>query len=479
MEDNIILQKTLEEFEHIAKIPRKSGHEKKVSDFLKKRAEDFGCTAIQDEKYNLIIDKKATKGYENSPLIVMQAHMDMVCVAEEGMDFDPVTSSIELINDGKFLRANGTTLGADDGIGVAGIMFILGNDFAHGPLRAIFTVDEEVGMTGAIEVDKKYLKDAKYLINCDSEQYDVLTTSSAGGCPMECRRKISYIDTKHKYAYKFTIKDLKGGHSGDAINRGFLNAIKLTGQFIREAKKLGEISLCNIQSLKAHNVIPSDCTIIFTSDLELADFDSALNYIEEFIEKGYGSVEDNSTIILETTPLPAKVMDISSENDILKFINLAMTGVLKMSQKEKDLVEVSSNIGPIKILDEEVIINVFPRAQVDVFTYEMVEIYKDLAKLCNMDISVGFISPAWPIKENSHLQNVAKEVFKKQNDFDIKIKSIHAGLETSYFYEKNPNLDIISIGPNNYDIHSPKERLELSTVAPYVKLLWGIIEKLK
>lgn len=476
MDDQMILERVLAEFSNLAGIPRKSGHEQAVSNFLKERAESFGCTVIQDEKYNLIIDKPATPGLEDLPLVGMQAHMDMVCVAEPGVEYDPLTSPIKLVRDEKFLRAAGTTLGADDGIGVAAIMYILGQDFSHGPLRAIFTVDEEVGMTGAQALDAKYLEPIKYLVNCDSESYDVLTTSSAGGRPLEAHRSVTWSTPKEKYAYRFTVKDLCGGHSGDAINRGYANAVKLMGQFLYQAGKIGKLSLARLSSNKAHNVIPSDATVEFTSDLEPEDFAPAMNYMEEFLTKAYGSIETAGQFILEKIPMADMVMSPEDGKSIVNFINLAMVGVLKMSQFEDNLVELSANIAPVHTSGNKVTIAVFPRSAVDVLTTEIVEVYKQLAEVCGMDLKLGNQSPGWPLKEPSALRAMALEVFKAQNGFEMKAKSIHAGLETSYFYEKNPALDIISIGPNNIDIHSPKERLELATVAPHAKLIKGIIE---
>ena len=179
MTDKEIMDGVLAEFANMAAIPRPSNCERQISNFLKERALSFGCDVIQDEKHNLIIDKQAAPGCENWPRVILQAHMDMVCVAKEGVVYNPVTSPIKIINDGEYLRADGTSLGADDGIGVSAIMYLLQQDFQHGPIRAIFTVDEEQGMSGAKALDNKYLLDAKYLINCDSEDFDVLTISSA------------------------------------------------------------------------------------------------------------------------------------------------------------------------------------------------------------------------------------------------------------------------------------------------------------
>lgn len=477
--DTEIMDGVLVEFANLAAIPRKSNHEEAVSNFLKERAESFGCNVIQDEKFNLIIDKAAAKGCENWPRVIVQGHMDMVCVASEGVDFDPLTSPIKLVNDGEFLRAEGTSLGADDGIGVATAMYLLQQEFNHGPIRAIFTVDEEEGMTGAKKLDAKYLQDAKYLINCDSEDFNTLTLSSAGSINIDAERHITWQKPNHRFAYKFIVKDLHGGHSGEAINRGFANAVKIAAKAISSISQNTEIELASITSLKARNVIPSEAEFVFTAPISNVEvFDVTVNKIVEYLKAVYGNTEKHFTIKCIPCELPENVMSAEDMSSIVDFINLSMTGVLKMSQAEEGLVELSANIGPVITKDNVVKIAVFPRSAVDALTKEIANIFVQLGKRCGVNVECAEPTPGWPVNPNSELKHVALETFKEQNGYDMKAKSIHAGLECSYFYAKNPHIDIISIGPNNIDIHSPKERLELKTLVPHVKLIKGIMEKL-
>lgn len=477
--DKQIMDGVLAEFANLAAIPRKSNHEEAVSNFLKERALSFGCNVIQDEKFNLIIDKAAAKGCESWPRVIIQGHMDMVCVAAEGVDYDPLTSPIKIINDGEFLRAEGTSLGADDGIGVAAAMYLMQQDFNHGPIRAIFTVDEEQGMTGAKDLDAKHLADAKYLINCDSEEFDVLTLSSAGSVNIDAERKITWHKPQYRFAYKFTIKDLHGGHSGEAINRGYANAIKIMAQAISNISKKTEIELASVTSLKARNVIPSEAEFVFTAPLsDVNVFNVTVNKITDFLTAAYGHTEKNFKVICEPCELPEQVMSAEDMSSIVDFINLSMTGVLKMSQVEAGLVELSANIGPVITKEDGVEISVFPRSAVDALTKEIANVYVQLGKRCGVRVVCADPAPGWPVNPNSTLKDVVLETFKEQNGYDMVAKSMHAGLECSYFYEKNPQLDIISIGPNNHDIHSPNERLELKTLVPHVRLIQGIMEKL-
>lgn len=478
MTDKEILDGVLAEFANLAAIPRKSGHEQAVSNFLKQRAESFNCTAVQDERYNLIIDKPAAKGCEAWPQVILQGHMDMVCVAAEGVDFDPLKDAIKIINDGEFLRADGTSLGADDGIGVAAAMFLLQQDFQHGPIRAIFTVDEEVGMTGAKFLDPKYLADAKYLINCDSEDIDILTLSSAGSVNIDAERRVKWRKPEHRFAYKFTIKDLHGGHSGESINSGYANAVKIAAQAIHNISKKTEMELASFTSLKARNVIPSEAEFVFTTPLsDVKVFNVTVSKINAYLKAAYPK-EEHFTVKCEACAIPEKVMSYEDMRSIVDFINLSMTGVLKMSQSEEGLVELSANIGPVVTKANSVAISVFPRSAVDALILEMTNIYIQLGKRCGVRVVYSDPAPGWPVNPHSQLKHVVLDTFKEQNGFDMKAKSIHAGLECSYFYAKNPHLDMISIGPNNVDIHSPKEHLELKTLVPFVKLIQGTMEKL-
>lgn len=479
LSDKQILDGILQEFSYLAAIPRSSKHEEAVSNFLKERAESFGCTAMQDDRFNLIIDKAAAPGCEAWPQVLLQAHMDMVCVAAEGVDYDPLTSPIKLINDGEYLHADGTSLGADDGIGVATGMFLLQQNFKHGPLRLIFTVDEEVGMTGARHLDASFVKNARYMINCDSEAYDVLTLSCAGSASVETNRRLQLSEPKFKQAYRFSIRGLHGGHSGEAINRGYANAIKLMGKAIYDIKKSVDIELASMQSLRAHNVIPSEAEFVFTTRISDAKiFDNIAKKLANYIAHAYANIETKFEIICEPTTLPDKVMSNQDRDDIVNFINLAPTGVMKMSQAEAGLVELSANMGPVKVEGDQFTLSVFPRSAVDALLMNVCDKYRQLAHLCNLNITVSEPTPGWPVNPDSKLKHIALEVFQAQNGKPMKAESIHAGLECSFFYAKNNNLDIVSVGPNNLDIHSPKERLELRTVVPHVQLIIGILSRL-
>ena len=225
MENEKIIEGVLQEFAGLARHPRKSGHEKEVSDYIAARLRQLGASVVQDEVNNIIADVPATKGYEDVPLTIIQGHMDMVCVAKPGRAYDPLKDPITIKRDGKTLSADGTSLGADDGMAIAISMFLIQQDFAHGPLRLIFTVDEEVGMTGATHLDSQYVQDAHYVINCDSESVDVICVASAGSVHTYFSRPVSWQEAEGTAALKITASGFIGGHSGETLNQGKSNAI--------------------------------------------------------------------------------------------------------------------------------------------------------------------------------------------------------------------------------------------------------------
>ncbi|MDF2858746.1 MAG: aminoacyl-histidine dipeptidase, partial [Neobacillus sp.] len=291
-ENQQILDHILAEFEALANIPRKSGYEKEVSEYLLKRAKALGFQVVQDEVNNIIIEKPATAGFEDVPTTIIQGHMDMVCVGTEGKNYNPLTDSIKLLNDGNFLTAEGTSLGADDGIGVATALYLLQAASEHGPIRVIFTVDEENGMTGAKALDKKYLEGG-YLINCDSEDVDRVTISSAGSINIDVKRVPIWSKPTHTAPYQFAIKGLLGGHSGMEINKGHANAIRVLGLALDAMKNAGiDFELAEIHGGTARNAIPASATsTIVIRDLDIYKVNNVIAKMNEYLHNAFGNIE--------------------------------------------------------------------------------------------------------------------------------------------------------------------------------------------
>ncbi|MBR4153291.1 MAG: beta-Ala-His dipeptidase [Selenomonadaceae bacterium] len=476
-----ILDGVLEEFAKLAAIPRPSKHEGQVSNFLKKFFEEHGFEVLQDNFKNVIAVIPASPGKENSPITILQAHMDMVCVAQDGYEFNPLTDPIKLIRGEKFLEAEGTSLGADDGIGIAEILYLIKNQeaFPHGELRIIFTTDEEQGMSGAINLDKRFLFDADYFINCDSERYGELVAGSAGAVHATFRRELHYVrpDTKLPYNVEIKISGLRGGHSGEEISSGRINAIKVAAKIMRQVTARGKIRLASLNGGKAFNVIPDSAEIVFATDLRAEVVKKICADIELKLKKTYNT-EPNVKIEAQTVKRPDKVLHIKDYENLSNLITLIHSGVYLMSPDNPAQVLASSNLGVVHMDDEIVELKILPRSNADAIVEEFIDHFTQVAKLCFFESKFSTPTPAWNFNPDSKLLKIAKEIFTEQNGYAPEVKTIHAGLETSFFAKKNSKLDIISIGTTNENIHSPNERLHLETVEPHVKFIVGLLTKI-
>ena len=477
-----ILDGVLAEFEKLAAIPRPSKHEERVSNFLKELFEERGLKVVQDNYENIIAEIPASIGKENSPLTILQAHMDMVCVAEEGRDFDPTRDPIKLIRGEKFLQAEGTSLGADDGIGIAEILYLVNNrdNFTHGPIRVIFTTDEEQGMGGAKGLDDKFVTDASFLINCDSEKFGELVAGSAGCVHAKFWRELHYVrpDTKLFTNMTVNIGGLRGGHSGEEIANGRINAIKVAAQILLQITKRGKLRLSSLSGGKAYNVIPDSAQLIFATDLKAEEVNAICEQIVCRLKNIYGTSEPNIKIETQVIKRPDKVLHAKDYECLTNFITMMHSGVYLMSPDDPAQVIASANLGMVRMNDEIVELKVLPRGNADELLDEFMEGFGQAARLCVFDTRFSSLVPAWNFNPDSKLLALAEEIFTEQNGHAPEIKTIHASLETSFFSKKNPALDVISIGTTNENIHSPKERLHLDTVAPHVKFIAAILERL-
>jgi len=478
--EQIVLESVLAEFQEIAKIPRPSGHEEKISAYLFNRIKAMGLDVVQDEKLNIIADKPASPGYEAVARTVLQAHMDMVCVADEGVAFDPLTDAITVERNEKHLYAAGTSLGADDGMGVAQILYILQADFLHGPLRAIITVDEEQGMTGAISLADKYLLDAAYVINCDSEDYDVVTVGSAGNLVIDFEKEPAWEVPVAEAAYCISLTGLLGGHSGEAINCGRGNAIQLLALALRELLGAGIVfSLATFEGGMARNAIPAKAVATITAAPDcLPLIRQVLHQAEADFKNSY-RVENGLKFVVETVALPQRVLLPVDCDGFLGLLCVLHSGIYAMSQSLPGLVETSANIGRAVIQPDKIKIEFLPRSASDATVHSFRLIAAAAAGLAGFRAKYGSQSPGWAENPASRLQPLLSTVFAEQNKKTMKVESIHAGLECGWFFQKNPKLDIVSIGVTAHDIHSPQERIELATIVPQVHLIMEVLTRLK
>lgn len=482
LKDAEIIDGVVKEFAGLAKCPRPSHHEKKVSDYIVKRLHELGVTeVVQDEVYNVIADVPATKGYENAPRVALQGHMDMVCVAKPGVDFDPLTSEIKLIREGNILRADGTSLGADDGIAEAMTFFLLQQDIEHGPLRLIFTVDEETGMTGATHLDPKHVQDVQYVINMDSEYIDVLCVSSAGSVHTHFHRTVTKQAAAATASLKIMTKDFVGGHSGETINAGKSNGIQaLAFVLLRLANAGVKYKLAYIDGGVAANAIPSSATAhIVLADSDVAKVKDVIAEAEKDFALIYGEVEKTAKFVVEVADVPSETFSDADTKAIVQLLSILHCGVFAMNQELPKLPDLSANIGTIRTEGNTVTFQYFPRSSSDAKLRELMLVLPVFAELTGFTIDIAKPEPAWTKNHHSKLVPIVAESFAEEAGHAPRIEAMHGGLETGYFYAYNPNLDIVSVGPTTHDIHSADESVELDTVALLVRIITKTLPKLK
>lgn len=478
-DDAVIQTKVLEFFYGLNAIPRKSEHEEAVSDYLLSIVRSMNLVVVQDEWGNIIAEKPATPGYEKTPVTILQAHMDMVCVGAEGFQYDPLVDPIKTKIVDNFLVAEGTSLGADDGIGVAAILYLLQAEFSHGPLKAIFTVDEESGMKGAVNLAPEYL-DARYLINCDSEDFNAVTVSSAGSITLNFSKQVKWHQADSKQvAIDISVQGLLGGHSGMEIHCGRANAIRIIALLLDRLSANGiAFSIADLQGGKARNSIPGVAkTTITVAETAMNEVTKIIEEMQDYLKKVYGNVDKDGNISWSQANMPEKVMDENEQQALIDLLCMLHTGVYAMVP-QGNMVESSANLGLLYINDETVYFQFFPRSSVNEVIDDFQRLAEKYAKLFGYNLEVGSKSSGWPQNIESPLTKMVQHSFAEITGRHVKTESIHAGLECSWFYRKNPKLDMVSIGPTITDIHSPKETLHLNTLVPHVKLIQSVLRKL-
>ena len=464
-------------FAEINKIPRPSHKEQKMGAFLIDFGKKHGLETLQDSTGNVLIRKPATKGMENLKTTVLQSHMDMVCEKEAGLNFDFEKDAIQTYIDGDWLKAKGTTLGADDGIGVAMQMAILAdNTIQHGPLECLFTVCEEEGLNGAMGLEAGFMK-ADYLINLDSEDEGLIFVSCAGGANTKATFNVDLEDTPaNQFFFKIQISGLTGGHSGDDIEKKRANANKLLARLLEAFKKY-DIRIADIQSGGLHNAIPRDGYAVacvptqFKENLRV-DF----NVMTAEFEEEFSATEQNMRFNLESTQPIAKVIDKTSGNNLITALVSVPNGVLAMDQNIPDFVETSSNLASIHLNKDKVNIVTSQRSNIMSARKNASAMVRGVFSLAGADAETGEGYPGWKLDPNSPLLSITVEAYKRLFAKDPEIRAIHAGLECGLFSLKYPHVDMVSFGPTLRGVHSPEERL----LIPTVQKVWEhLLETLK
>lgn len=460
-----------EQFAEINKIPRPSKREEKMIEYLRNFGESHGLDTQVDETGNVIIRKPATKGMENRHTVILQSHMDMVCDKLVDVEFDFDKDAIQTYVDGEWLRAKGTTLGADDGIGCAiELAVLVSNDIEHGPIECVFTRDEETQLTGASGMKAGFMT-GNYLINLDSEDEGQIFVSCAGG-----RSTVATFNFKREAApagYFFmeaSIKGLVGGHSGDDIDKKRANAIKILARFLYMQQNKLDLRLAQWNSGKMHNAIPRDGKIIFAvpadkKDEVMADW----NIFTKQVEDEYHVTDTNMVWAMASTDAQA-VMPKATSTNLIRAIQAVDNGVFAMCQDEAlaYMVETSSNTASVQSEEDKVVIVASQRSNVMSNLDNMCNSVKAVYELAGAEVIQNDGYPAWKMNPNSKLVEVARETYKQLFGKEPIVKGIHAGLECGLFSERYPELDMISFGPTLRYVHTPDECLHI----PTVQMVW-------
>ena len=462
-------------FDQITRIPRPSKKEEKIRKYLLDFAKEHGIEAVADKTGNVIMRKPATPGHENAPTVILQGHMDMVCESND-KSFDFENQPIQTIVDGEWVRANGTTLGADNGIGVAASLAIMVDDtLQHGPLEALITVDEETGMTGANGLEKGELK-GSILINLDSEDDAEIFVGCAGG--IDTVATFSYdrsMAPQDFHYFRFDVSNGLGGHSGGDIHLGRANANKIVARFLFELMKKHEVAISEIDGGNLRNAIPRAAHVVFgVADESKENVRIAFNRYVADIENEYKGLEVNMKLDLESVDTPEYTIDHKTSRNLVLALYGCPHGVISMSRDMEGLTETSTTLASVKMPAEgKIVVTTSQRSCVDSRKYDVANMVESVFLLAGAEVEHGDGYPAWSPNLDSKIMHIASDAYEELYGVKPAIKAIHAGLECALFKQNYPELDMVSFGPTLRDVHSPSERMHI----PAVERFWGQLRR--
>ena len=464
-------------FEEVCRVPRPSKKEEKIRAYLLEFARQHDLPVKVDEAGNVLMSKPATPGMEDRKAVILQSHMDMVCEKNKDTQHDFDTDPIETYVDGEWLRAKGTTLGADNGIGIATELAVLASDdIGHGPVQCLFTVDEETGLTGAFALKEGFME-GDILINLDSEDEGELFIGCAGGAGTTATFPCTMTAAPEGYFFfRVAVKGLTGGHSGDDINKNRANANKLLNRYLTSLMRKYDLRLCEIDGGNLHNAIPREAYAVCAvpmKDKEAVRVD--LNIYLAEIENEYAVTEPNLRMELESETPCLKVMDVEQMKRFLLSIYAVHNGVYAMSQDIAGLVETSSNLASIKQGEGCIKVVTSQRSSILSSRMDMSQMVGAAFELGGATVETGDGYPGWKPNPSSEILRVAVESYKCLFGTEPKVKAIHAGLECGLFLEKYPSLDMVSFGPTLRGVHSPDERMLIPTVDKFWRHLLDVL----
>ncbi|ONI47049.1 aminoacyl-histidine dipeptidase [Candidatus Epulonipiscium fishelsonii] len=467
----------LDYFKEICNIPRGSGNEKAISDYMVKFAEGLGLAVKQDKANNVYIFKPATKGYENCPTVILQGHLDMVCEKDQNTKFDFQTQGLDLIVEGDWIKAKGTTLGADNGIAIAYQMAILAdNSLKHGPIECLMTTEEETGMGGVANLHPEYLK-GKILLNMDTDIEGEFLVSCAGGIRASITVPFEYKPIENSAVYEIHIKGLTGGHSGAEIHHERANANVLAGYMLAVFDRKYDVNLISINGGNKDNVITRECTFEIAIPLHLSStFEMNFKSVADACKGMYKTQDPNMEINYKKIE---KDKMISTTETFINLIRLLPNGIQRMNHEMKGLVETSSNVGVVKTTENNIEISISMRSSTYYGKIELASRIQRLANVLGVFCKLSSDYPGWEYQSNSRIREMAVKLYKEMYHKEPEIKAIHAGLECGFLAQKLPNTDIIAFGPTVKDIHSPNERASISSMNRVYEYVVKLLEEIK
>ncbi len=480
--ENTTKKRVFYNFGEISKIPRGSGNEKQISNYLLNFGRNLGLESIQDAALNIIIKKPASKGYEKAPTVIIQGHMDMVCEKNNDKNHDFTKDPIKLVVKGDYIYADRTTLGGDDGIAVAYAMTLLeDNTIEHPALEILLTTDEEAGMTGAMAIKAQYLS-GKIVLNLDSEEEGKLLVSCAGGIRTKSTIPIRWVDKKeNKKEYTIVIKGLKGGHSGVDIHLGRGNSNKLMGRLLKEMTNEIAFDLVSLNGGSKNNAIPRESTAVILIDKskekELIKIKTKI--CEDFKKEMSKKDSELKIVLLENEEKMGKSFSDETKNKVINLLYMYPNGINTVSSEIEGLTESSTNLGVVITGEDNVEYDSAVRSSIFSLREDIVGRNRCITEILGGTFTTNAGYPEWPYKTDSKIREICKEVYSKMYDKEVEVIAIHAGIECGLFKEKLGDLDMISFGPDIFDIHTPNEHISISSAERCYEYLLEVLKEIR
>ena len=467
-------------FADLNAVPRGSKKEEKVIVFIKNFGEKLGLKTIVDEVGNVIIYKSASAGMEKLTTIVLQSHLDMVHQKNATTNFNFDTQGIEMLVDGDWVKANGTTLGADNGIGVASIMTLLATKtIPHPTIEALFTIDEETGMTGALNL-KGGLLDAKILLNLDTEDDDELTIGCAGGVDVTAISSYEQENVgANAKAFRITLNGLTGGHSGMDIHRGRGNANKLMNRILSQATEQFGLRISTIDGGSLRNAIPRESFAeVVVEEKNVAAFTTFISAQEQILKAEHNTTDPHLKLAAESISAPAKVFSFAFQKKLIRSIYACPNGIYRMSPDIAGLTQTSNNVARVLVKDGSLSIQCLTRSAVDSEKMDLAEAIKSAFELADASVTFAGSYPGWAPKPDAAIVKLMSNLYKERYNENAKVNACHAGLECGILGTNYPEMEMVSFGPNIRGAHSPDEKVQISSVQKYWEFLLETLKRI-